>query len=94
MFTAALAQTINQVERLAEEGNLQAQYVLGTHYLNGKDVMQNDALALEWLSKSAEAGYADAQFFLSVLYIRGKGVARDNDISFAWIKKAADQEHL
>ena len=80
-------------EPLAQQGNAQAQLVLGTLYQHGRGVQQNNMEALKWIERSAEQGNRIAQYNLGVIYFEGKIVARDNDEGYKWIKRAADGGH-
>ncbi len=51
-------------EKLAHQGNADAQFYLGLMYRNGEGVMRNDKRGLYWYSKAAQQGNADAQFNL------------------------------
>ncbi len=77
-------------EPLAQQGNAQAQLVLGTLYQHGRGVQQNNMEALKWIERSAEQGNRIAQYNLGVIYYEGKIVSRDNDEAYKWIKRAAD----
>ena len=58
----------------AEQGDIQAQCILGEHYYTGQGVEQSDKKAVEWFQKAAEQGYAQAQYNLGFSYAWGKGV--------------------
>jgi localization factor PodJL len=74
----------------AAQGNAQAQFVIGTRYLNGEmGVPQDDAKAAYWYGKAAAQGLAPAQYRLGTMYERGKGVARDLDAALGWYERAA-----
>lgn len=62
--------------KLAEEGNVKAQYNLGLLYEEGKGVPQRPDLAAFWYRTAARQGYTDALFNLGGLYYRGSGVPR------------------
>ena len=52
---------------LAEQGNAEAQYMLGLIYFNGRYVPKDNAAAAHWLELSAAQGYEDAELLLGVL---------------------------
>jgi TPR repeat protein len=68
----------------AEQGNAEAQYVLGEWYANGKGVAKDEVEAVKWYRKAAEQGYAKAQYVLGNCYANGKGVAKDEVEAYAW----------
>jgi TPR repeat protein len=52
---------------LAEQGNAEAQYMLGLIYFNGRYVPKDDGVAAHWLQLSAAQGNTNAEMLLSVL---------------------------
>lgn len=79
-FTTAL----KEWTPLAEQGNIIAQYNLGSMYKKGDGVPQNDKAAVKWFTLSAEQGDAEAQTNLSVMFGLGDGVIQDFVISHMW----------
>ncbi len=76
----------------AENGNSEAQFILGCMYDKGDGVKQDDAEAIKWLHKSAEQGYASAQFVLGLKYGNGdNGLKESSSEAFKWFYKAAEQ---
>src|SRR5512136_323455 len=53
---------------LAEKGDATAQYSLGTLYLEGQGVEQNDATAFMWFRRAADQGNAAAQYNVGASY--------------------------
>ena len=76
---------------LAERGDAEAQYKLGTMYSNGLFVPKNDAVAIEWYRKAAEQGIPGAQLDLGFMYYNGQGVPQDYAEAVKWFRKAAEQ---
>jgi len=76
---------------LAEKGDAEAQYRLGTLYAEGKGVEHNDATAVTWFQRSAEQGNALAQYNLGASYAAGLGVAKNEKEAANWFRRAADQ---
>ena len=79
--------------RPAEQGNAEAQIVLGWMYYNGEGVPQDFAEAAAWYRKAAEQGDAGAQTTLGEMYLRGEGVPQDYVEAVAWYRLAAEQGH-
>jgi uncharacterized protein len=77
--------------KLAEQGDVNAQYKLGSMYLNGKGVAEDATEAVKWYRKAAEQGVAIAQFLLGCMYANGEGVAEDATEAVKWYRKAAEQ---
>jgi TPR repeat protein len=76
---------------LAEKGNADAQYRVGSMYAEGKGVERNDATALTWFKRAAEGGNAAAQYNVGASYAGGVGVAQDDAEAAKWFKRAANQ---
>lgn len=60
--------------RLAVQGNVEAQFILGLMYIEGKGVPQDYKQAIVWLCKAADHGNAEAQFSLGLINELGQGV--------------------
>jgi TPR repeat protein len=78
---------------LAEEGNADAQTMLGIIYEEAQGVPQDDAAAVTWYRRAADQGHPDAQFYLACMHDLGKGVPIDPAAAANWLSKAADQGH-
>ena len=78
---------------LVEQGNADAQALLGVVYYEGRVVPQNYAAAAMWYRKAAEQGNAEAQFQLGVLYHNGEGVPQDDAAAVVWYRKAIERGH-
>lgn len=85
------AAMIEEVRRLAEQGDAEAQLHLGIMYSQGAGVQQNDAEAVEWLRLSAEQGLAAAQYNYGYMHAFGKGVPQDDNAAVVWFRRAAEQ---
>jgi uncharacterized protein len=75
----------------AERGEAQAQFVLGSMYLQGIGVRQDNAQAAAWYRKAAEQGNADGQYMLGGMYADGRGVPKDSKEAVKWFRQAAEQ---
>ena len=100
---------LNVLKQLAEQGDADAQYRLGTMYKEGKSMPQDSNMACQWyaeaaaqgheaglsvLKQLAEQGDAAAQFSLGEMYDYGEGVPQDDDRARQWYEKAAVQGHV
>lgn len=54
---------------LADQGNAEAQFLLGKMYLKGDGVLADHEQAIKWFKASAVQGNAEAQFFLGSMYL-------------------------
>lgn len=83
--------SIDEIKRLAEQGDALAQNYWGKCYYEGKVVEKNYGEAVYWYRKSAEQGNADAQYNLGLCYARGNGAKQDYTEAVRWYRKAAEQ---
>lgn len=75
----------------AEQGNADAQLLLGIMYQDGEGVPKDPALAAQWIRKAAEQDNATAEFALGVMYLQAMGVPKDETAAVRWLEKAARQ---
>ena len=85
------AGSFEQCQKLAEQGNVEAQRKLGRMYEEGLGVTQDYREAVKWYLKAAEKGNAQAQYKLGTMYALGKGVRKDRLEAGKWFGKAAGQ---
>ena len=78
---------------VAEQGDVLAQYNLGTMYAEGKGVPQDYTQAAHWWRRAAEQGDAGAQVKLGSMYTLGRGVPQDDAEAVRWYRLAAKQGH-
>ena len=90
-FTLNAAQ-LSDVQRRANAGEVEAEYILGAAYRSGGPLLeQNDREAVNWFRKAADQAFPKAQTQLGYAYATGKGVSQDFRESFRWYSKAAQQ---
>lgn len=65
------AGTMDDLQRLADQGDSKAQTSLARIYLDGKGVQKDYGKAFDLFSKAANAGNSDAQYWLGVMYADG-----------------------
>jgi TPR repeat protein len=75
---------------LAEQGDSDAQYNLGTWYYH---LEKDYANAARWLSESAQQGHPLAQHDLGTLFALGQGVPQSDGDAARWYQLAAEQGH-
>ena len=75
----------------AEQGDANAQRIVGEMYYASYVVERDFEKAYEWIMKAVEQGDAEAQALLSVMYLGGHGVERDLDMAYEWARRSADQ---
>lgn len=88
------AQGVIWLSKAADAGDIDAAYMLGTIYMNGTAVAQDDDKAFAFVSKAAQAGKMEAQGTLGYLYSAARGTPKDMYQAVAWTAKAAAQGGL
>lgn len=76
---------------LAEQGNPEAQFMVGLMYRSGEEVPLDYGEAARWMHLSAEQGHASAQAVLGMMYLKGQGVPQDLVRAHAYLSIAAYQ---
>jgi len=77
------------LEAAANEGDAEAEYLLGVHELKGLDGESNPDSAIMYFQKAAEKGFAEAQYLLGITNLELK-----QELAAAvWLEKAAFQNH-
>lgn len=82
---------VSYLEKSAQLGNVNAQYLLGKVCL--ETGIGNPASAVAWMRKAAEAGNAGAQYALGKLYRDGTHVEKDIPKAVAMFTAAAEQKN-
>lgn len=85
---------VKDIQPMAEQGDANAQFFLGTMYRNGHNVAQDYAQAIAWYKKSAEQGDLRAQYNLAMMYSKGEGVPENNTEAARWFETAAQRGHV
>lgn len=84
---------LNETLILAQNGDTDAQYLLGGIYRTGQGAGKDSKRAAFWFLRAAMGGHADAQYQLGRIHETGDGVAQDYTQALAWYGKAAEQGH-
>ena len=58
---------------LAEENYAEAQFLLGSLYINGQGVEKDDTRGLSWIMKAARQGYEQARLLAFSIYLELAG---------------------
>ena len=83
---------------LAEDGDIEAQYKVGSLYCCGERPYYNNIEALKWWCSAAKAGQRDAQFEIGKIYedntdYKGSIVPVDLVLSYAYYSMASGNNH-
>ena len=71
----------------------EAQYNLGSIYLDGLGVVQNFSKAFSNFLLSAENGFEMSQYKLSLMFLNGWGTDIDKIKAFMWVNIASSRNH-
>ena len=83
-------EVIQQLERLAEAGDIHAQYLIGTAYRDGSLLIPDTEKAEHFLNCSANQNYAPAQYALGKLYLSDDPDIHDSKAGIYWLRQAAE----
>ncbi len=90
----AAAQTVEEIQQLAEQGDALGQAKLASLHILGRNGVPADRKkAAEWMKKAAEQGLVDAQVSIAAMYDTGYGMTGNRDQATKWYEKAANQGH-
>ena len=78
---------------LANQGNAEAQTLIGNLYENGLGVIKDEKLALDWYEKAGKAGDAKGQHNAGIFYYTGRGVAVNYPAAYEWFLKATNYDY-
>jgi TPR repeat protein len=82
---------LQRLRASAEQGNVDAQTMLGFFCLRGIDFSQDSVQAAQWFERAARQGDVRAQKLLAYRYQDGDGVAMSYAWALEWMRKAAEQ---
>ena len=79
--------------KLADAGNVQAQYVYALRHTGWApvdlQVKEDRELAFHWTSKAAEGGHSRAMAVVALYHLRGTGTAKNPEAAKTWANRAA-----
>ena len=82
------ATALTEFTAVAEQGNQEAQLIVGKMYMIGQGVEKDSEQAIHWFKAAADQGNTDAQFFLGAIYLLPQ---RDIAEGLKWLRLSADQ---
>ena len=80
---------IQNLEKIARLGNPEAQYTLGSLYMQGKIIKKNHELARTWFQMAADNGHTASQGNLGIIFLKGMGVSKNLEMAFQYALSAA-----
>lgn len=73
----------------AQQGNVSAQTMLGTMYMEGKGTDQDYEEARKWLKKAAQQNNVSAQYNMAIMSYNGDGGEQNDVEAYTWFALAA-----
>lgn len=78
---------------LANQGDVEAQYLVGSIFGAGLGVPKDYTQAVFWFKKAAQQQHMEAEFWCGFSYMHGLGVEKNYDEAKVWFRRAAEQGH-
>ena len=82
-------EAVEDLERLAEYGDVHAQYFLGLLYRDGSLLLPDAEQATHWLELAAKRNLPAAQYALGKLYLSDDPEVHDTSDGLRWLERAA-----
>ena len=82
-------EAVEDLERMAEHGDVHAQYFLGLLYRDGGLLLPDAEQAAHWLELAAKRNLPEAQYALGKLYLSDDPEVHDVDDGLQWLESAA-----
>ena len=82
-------EAVEDLERLAEDGDVHAQYFLGLLYRDGGLLLPDVEQAVHWLELAAKRDLPAAQYALGKLYLSDDPEVHDTSDGIQWLERAA-----
>ena len=83
-------QAVAEMERLAESGNMNAQYLMGKLLRDGPLLIPDSVKARRWLERAAAQDHAAAQYALGKLLLSDDVEVRNLQEGLRWLRTAAE----
>ena len=80
---------VSEMDKLAENGDMYAQYLMGKLWRDGPLLIPDSVNARYWFEQAAEQGHLAAQYSLAKLYLSDDVEVRDIGLGLNWIYTAA-----
>ena len=82
--------TITEMEQMAEDGDVYAQYLMGKLWRDGPLLIPNAVNARNWFEQAARQGHLVAQYSLAKLYLSDDIEVRDTKLGMEWLHIASE----
>ena len=85
---------LRNFQPLAEQGNIDAQLMLGKIYYNGHGVLQNYRESKKWYTRAGEQGRTHIHLDLGERYFNGEDAPQDYKEAIKWYRLAAEKGNV
>ena len=82
-------EAVSEMEKLAESGDMYAQYLMGKLWRDGPLLIPDSVEARYWFKRAAEQGHLVAQYSLAKLYLSDDVEVQDIRLGMNWLYTAA-----
>lgn len=89
MLCSANASDVNTIYSKAVNGDMTAQYNMGSMYSIGEGLSQDYSQAFSWFEKAANQGHIESAHNIGLLYEKGRGAPKNYKQAMNWYKRAA-----
>ena len=86
-YTPTTIKEVEELQKFAEQGNLDAQLCLAFAYILADGYKKDDTEALKWFIKAADQNSIRAQWNVALCYDNGEGTQMDKIEAIKWYKK-------
>ena len=83
------SEAVSEMEKLAESGDMYAQYLMGKLWRDGPLLIPDSVEARYWFERAAEQGHLVAQYSLAKLYLSDDVEVQDIRLGLNWLYTAA-----
>ena len=80
---------VENMRKLAENGDVHAQHFMGKLYRDGSLVIPDSEAAMNWFHEASISGYAPAQYALGKLLLSDDASVHDSELGIQWLEHAA-----
>lgn len=84
------SETVSYMNKLADSGDIHAQYLMGKLWRDGPLLIPDWVNARYWFAQAANQGFATAQYSLAKLYLSDDVEVRNIELGIKWLKTAAE----
>lgn len=78
----------SHIIKKALEGDIEAQYLAGCYYAQGKEIAQDVIEAMDWFYQAADSNHIMAMYSLGLIYFYNPILDDEDQLATYWLSKA------